>query len=328
MEPVVSLKPLFLVFVYRFVVHTDKIAKGELLAGSVGMGSFLLGYGINVFLLRPIYGFASYQGILFTDVGDGSFFQNLEAGIGNFLKALGYAAEYPVLSLHGIVNFIVLCLIAATGYLLINTAGHEEKGGNGVYIQFFVLSIVFNILFYGFTDDRMFIPRYVIPAITGGIPALVICFDQEKDRIKKYACLLIIVCFFVVGCMRTYYSLTVNDYNEDRYASIAFLQKEGLKFGYATSWNAGIIMELTNGEIEMVNMHDIESGTPALQTCPKKWFTGEPVDNPFLLLSQEEYQRYQNSPVVSQGTLVYEDEAFVILLYDDKLDICDYVLQE
>ena len=142
-------------------------------------------------------------------------------------------------------------------------------------------------MFYGFTENRLLITRYVIPVISGVIPALAICFAQEKDNLKRRQSFLVVASFLVCGGLRNYYSLAVNDYNEDRYASIAFLKDNNLNFGYATSWNAGVVMELTDGEIEVVNMHDIEKQRPQLQTCPKRWFTEEYDGTPFLLLTRK-----------------------------------------
>ena len=70
----------------------------------------------------------------------------------------------------------------------------------------------------------------MIPTISGVIPALAICFAQEKDNLKRRLSFLVVALFFVVGGLRNYYSLAVNDYNEDRYASIAFLKDNNLNF--------------------------------------------------------------------------------------------------
>lgn len=322
----VILGPLCLVGIYRLILNTDKKVENEMLIWIVSIISFVTGFGINVFVFMPKYGFNSHNGLAFADLGDGILLKNMEECLSMFLKALGYAPA-SVFSLHGIIDMAVLCLAVSAVYMVGNNMNCETEGvSEGLLKQFLVCSVLFNLVFYGITDGRMLIPRYVIHVNSILIPVLIICVYQERDKIKKYVYILVISCFFGIGALRTYYSLAINDYNADRYASIRFLQENHLEFGYATPWNAGVIMELTDGEIEVVNMEDFEHGIPDGVTCPRRWFTESYKDPVFLLLSAEEFDSCQGSDILSIGDLAYEDENFKILIYQSAGDICKYSL--
>lgn len=331
--------PFCLLYVCRFAFEMRKTLKKEWLFVSMAFGAFMLGFIVNWMILRPRYGFSSYEGIRFADLETGEFIQEMAACVGVMLQALGYAAA-PVLSLQGIINAVILCFVAAMIYLMVwngQRRVEEQTGGDTKETfapcflkQFFWISLLFNVLFYGLTDNRMMIHRYMIPVIYMMIPAIFICLDQERERVRKLGCLAVTLFFFAVCGLRTFYSLVANDINENRYAVIQFLQQSDLHFGYAMPWNAGVVTELTDGDIEIVNMRDIENGVPALETCPKKWFYEDYTftGRPFLLLTREEYEIYRFADVVSKGELVYEDDYYVILLYDSRDEICTYKITE
>lgn len=320
--------PLCLLCVYRFATRQYGVFGKEGYTVAAAVGSFLVGFCVNRFIFLPGYGFNSYDGVLFADLESGGFIGEMAACLGVTLQALGYAVA-PVLSLQGILNAVILGFTAVVVWLAVwnSRAGTKEYVcETGFLKQFFWISLLFNILFYGLTDSRMMIPRYLIPALYMLFPVIAIYLDQEKDRARKLGGLAVVLLFFLVGGLRTFYSLAANDINAHRYPSIQFLQQSDLHFGYATPWNAGVVTELTDGDIEIVNMRDIENGVPALETCPKKWFYEDYTftGRPFLLLAREEYEIYRFADVVSKGELVYEDDYYVILLYDSRDEICGY----
>lgn len=331
--------PFCLLYVWRFAFGLRKTSKKEWLFVAAALGGFLLGFMANRMALMPKYGFSSYDGIRFADLGTGEFIQEMAACVGVVLQALGYAAA-PVLSLQGIVNAVILSFAVVMIYWMARNGRAEHEGQADVAAQevfaacilkqFFWISILFNVLFYGLTDNRMMIHRYLIPAVYMMFPAIAICLDQERERARKYFCLAVILSFFAVCGLRTLYSLAANDINAERYASIRFLQQSDLHFGFASPWNAGVVTELTDGDIEIVNMRDIENGVPALETCPKKWFYEDYsfAGRPFLLLAREEYEAFRWAEVVSKGELAYEDDCYVVLLYNDRDEICTYKITE
>lgn len=316
--------PLCLTGLYRSVFRMKSTIKNELYVWIVFMVSFTAGIAVNMCWLMDRYGFSSHGTLSFAEIGSGILLENIERCLGAFLGSMGYAAA-PVFTLHGIIDMAVLCFAVYAVYMVIRNLRYEKESFSEEFLkQFLICSILFNFLFYGITDNRMLIPRYVIHINSLLIPVLLICLYQEKNKTKKYILMIVMIGFFGIGAARTYYSLAMNDYNENRYASINFLKENHLEFGYATPWNAGVITELTDGEIEVVNMGDIVEGVPKLETCPKRWFT-EPYEKPcFLLLSRKEYSEYSGSGKLSNGELAYEDENFIIFVYQDAEDICSF----
>ena len=78
----------------------------------------------------------------------------------------------------------------------------------------------------------------------------------------------------------------------------AFLQESGLTFGYATFWNANVITELTNGEVEAVGISIAQNekgqGVPRVS----EWLEAQenrrmerPDERVFMLLTEAESER-------------------------------------
>ena len=178
--------PLCLIGFYRLAVRTKKGAEKEIYVWIASGISFMIGLGVNLLIFMPKYGFNSQNGLSFADIGNGILTENLEACLRAFLGALGFAPA-SVFSLHGIINMVVLFFAVAAVYMV----GRNLRSGRDdfleeILVQFLAGSLVFNFLFYGFTDGRMLIPRYVIHVNSILIPVLVICMYRENCRIKKY----------------------------------------------------------------------------------------------------------------------------------------------
>ena len=75
----------------------------------------------------------------------------------------------------------------------------------------------------------------------------------------------------------------------------AFLQESGLTFGYATFWNANVITELTNGEVEAVGISIAQNEKGQGVPHVSEWLEAQenrrmerPDERVFMLLTEAE----------------------------------------
>ena len=96
-----------------------------------------------------------------------------------------------------------------------------------------------------------------------------------------------------------------------------FLQEQTYDFGYATYWNANILTELTDGYVEVANVHEVADMSMFYWSSPKMYYEKDYHDGKtFLLLTTEEAAMYKEADPVRGGKKVYEDDGYVVYHYD------------
>ena len=104
-----------------------------------------------------------------------------------------------------------------------------------------------------------------------------------------------------------------------------FLAENGYHFGYATYNNANIITELTNGQVEIANIWDPENLNDFKWSSPMKYYEADYHEGSvFLLLTQQEASACQNAASVQNGQVIYEDDSYLVLLYDSAAVLKSY----
>lgn len=159
--------------------------------------------------------------------------------------------------------------------------------------------------------------RYLLPAVLLTIVVVLsLEFDFRRSPVFDAIRLLVIVGFLSnVFVVNTSYWATyhVSEAHQDDYQNYdkpfelaQFLQEQGLKYGYATFWNASVITVLTD-ERTVVNQIYLRDGVP----LPLKWQSTERAFQPsnyqgesFLLLSDGEAKAVNWSFLASQYGLV------------------------
>lgn len=112
-------------------------------------------------------------------------------------------------------------------------------------------------------------------------------------------------------------------------ASAAWLEQEGYTLGYSSFWNANVLTELSDGQIEMVPL-DGRAGRCA-RPVSVAGEAGQPVPGRgtgtgILLLYVHEKDRYEN--LTAGRTPVYEDDNYYIYSYETAGEFLTLLNQE
>lgn len=147
---------------------------------------------------------------------------------------------------------------------------------------------------------------------------------MEKADLRRLGFLFAAAC--VIVCM-TYTGIVVakdrEAYRNNVYYGLSeYLQENGLSYGYATFWNAGVITLMSDSNVKVRNV-EIEAGLEKYDyQSDKAWYENQPgQENYFLLLSKREFTQLASSGDVRfqnyYDSLEYGD--YYILIYDHNL---------
>ena len=172
--------------------------------------------------------------------------------------------------------------------------------------------------------------RYYALSLMMFVPLLIV-FYQEADLSKGVKQLFLTataVLLCVLG-VAEYHSCLTSELNEGRMASVAWLEQEGYTLGYSSFWNANVLTELSDGQIEMVPLTEGRDGAPGLYPWLVKLdnlFPDEERGPVFLLLYVHETDRYEN--LTAGRTPVYEDDNYYIYSYETAGEFLTLLNQE
>ena len=334
----VYLGPLLVaIFLLYFSLEKDKKTKFYTRKLAYSVAVLLVSVIVGIFLHRyfisnvnNISGAANARWLTIEDAGKNAtlFFKSFIALFGGLpspgLQIISLAGIYESCRLISAICLLVLIPISIKNALL-------GQAGARLFIAAYALSSFLVIIFFQIfsTIPDMNNPiqsgRYLIPPL---LLSIYLVFDSKFDNYQTYKLYsftrLFVVVFLVTSAYSTYLKSNLNSgYEWDRPAFsysnpldgvMDFIEKNDLKYGYATYWNAGAISALSNERV-LIRQIQIDRGLPIPMRHlgsedwyrPTKW-TGRS----FLLLNKSESEsinwsllsEYELSP---DATLHYED---------------------
>lgn len=281
----------------------------------LGAAGSVVGYGINVLYVSRNYVFQTYDATNFIAVYQGVFFERLQNALGSLLMLFGYIPDRGVISLRGVVTLAAFAMIFVFAFVCVKA--YKGTFGQRQFVSLFLtVSFVLNVFVFVFTTSTM-VPRYYLTIFIFVLPLLCFYMEQEELFFDKAVVTLLLAGCLLLATGKTVLSYMTIDKNADKRAVAAFLQKEDYDFGYATYWNANIITELTDGKVEVANLLDPESLEYFKWSSPMKYYEdGYAEGEVFLLLTEEELAEAADCAAVQKGTVVYEDGAYTVLVYE------------
>ena len=147
--------------------------------------------------------------------------------------------------------------------------------------------------------EGLYLNRYWIPLMTLGAPVMAACLTGETNAPLRRGCALLFAgVVLTASAMQITSTMKHPEITDVQRERAAFLQESGLTFGYATFWNANVITELTNGEVEAVGISIAQNekgqGVPRVS----EWLEAQenrrmerPDERVFMLLTEAESER-------------------------------------
>ena len=195
--------------------------------------------------------------------------------------------------------------------------GHRIRLAHGrLTLWFFVTAFVLNTFVFLFTTSTI-VARYYITVFLFVLPLLCVYYEYEKLPLDRLLLTLLLCGALGLTTAKCVYSFIDKDKNEDKRPVAAYLKEQGYTFGYASYWNGNIITELTDGQVEIANIHEIDKMDMFTWSSPVRYYQeGYHDGKTFILLTAQEAAVYAQVPVIAAGEVVYDQQGYVVLHYD------------
>ncbi len=298
-----------------------------------------IGYVGNVAVLGKKFRFQMYEVTNFIKVFQGVLLERIQDTLGNLLQLFGYIEEKGFLSVRGLISMLAFGFLAGIVFLTVRCAsllagewkkleaeeirdGQRECLAHSRFILwFFVTAFVLNTFVFLFTNGTI-VARYYITVFLFVLPLLCIYYTHEKMPFDRLMLAILLCGALALTTAKCVYSFIDKDKNTDQRVVAAYLEEQGYTFGYASYWNGNIMTELTDGAVEIANIHDIEKMDMFKWSSPMRYYQeGYHSGKTFILLTEEEAAEYAEVPVIASGKAVYAQQGYVVLHYDSAEEL-------
>ena len=202
-----------------------------------------------------LYDAARYGGVRLASFLDADMPGTIQQALGGLARLMGYSEGSVLLSVHGLASVGALLLPAAAAILMGRALKAARRDGNNVLrvgVLTLAMSAAITALSFVLLED-LYLNRYWIPLMTLGAPVMAACLSRENNAPLRNVCVLLFAGVVVVSsAMQIAGSMKNPEITSVQRERAAYLQNNGLTFGYATFWNANVVTELTDGDVEAV----------------------------------------------------------------------------
>ena len=280
------------------------------------------GYAVNVFYLHQRYKFQKWDDLRI----DTSQIERLKDIIGFSFAAFGLENVGTSLLIQlvssvvsiGWVSLTVLCI--AGGFTSKASARYRRLASCtlAAYAAYIVLYCVTNM---------NLIVRYSLPTNVLTIPLIAVAFQElrgDAERKQKFlgGWVVLVVAWSLFVLLR----VGSVDKNAGLRAVSEELVNDGYANGYATFWNANVLTELSDAELEVWCWCDYgggwqKHGVDVDKMYPWLQLTSHDTERPggkvFVLFSQEEFEDNPWKQNLQPEDVIYESEEYVVMGYPD-----------
>ena len=290
-----------------------------LTVSATGVFCCVIGYGVNVLYVSRTYSFQTYESTNFIDVYQGVFLERVQDAFGALLMLFGYIPGKSVLSLRGIISMIAFLLLIFSGYLAWKVR-KEQQPQKRFFVLLFYSSFLLNSFVFIFTNSTL-VPRYYITTAILLIPLTVFYLEEEKRVFDRYAVSFLLCFCLLLATAKTGLSMMTADKNAEKKVVAQKLEECGYTFGYATYWNANIVQELSNGALELANLHLEEDHTLSLfcWSSMRRYYEPDyPAGKVFLLLTEKEEKILKENEGFPTGGADFRQGGYAVYCFEQN----------
>lgn len=321
---------LFLCFLYskphpNLTLPGWDVSERRLLIGSTAATmATMAGWLVNTRIFRYIYHYTSQEGVHFSAF-DGARLESLFFG---WLESFGFRTGEYVTSpqiLYNAFCFLALAVILCAYISLALNPQRYTLAERIFYLLSFFAFLAYEGL-YLFTD-MVYYTRYNIPVVVLMMPVAVdYLYRLPRCRLWRGALLGGMAALFL-WCGNDYYTdLWPKNMTASQEAAVTALRVAGYTEGYATFWNANVMVEISNGAFDIrvwkggEDVTDPDNLFPWLQEADH--FSTIPEGPVFLFFNKREAEYETPSLLLDQGIVEYEDENYIALGYPSYDAMC------
>ncbi len=323
--PACLFAPLFLALLWDLLLEgmEDKAdpffgIRGKLLQTGILTGFAGIGFLIHKMYLAKHYSFDQTP-VTFVPISEVT--DRALNSVKLMLEFFGYRDGLSMMSPLGLMNVVKCGFFLCFVYVIIKLYQRRRElldRRERVFLYYFIFLFLINLYMLIFTTVLMQY-RYWIPVFIVGIYLVGLYLDRARPE-KAVQKNLLVICLCLAAFSSLYGELWQDVKFDDcakREGYMAFLEKEGYTFGYATFWNGPVTEYLSNGKIHVGNLGP--ENHPYEWLTPKEYYRkGYHTGKTFLLLARTEEAGMLNGDftVMEDGKCVYQDEYYAV--YEGK----------
>lgn len=272
-----------------------------------------LGYLVNAFYLSRQYSFSLYEPLQFINF---SWSRMFDTCLDGWMHLFGY--RYGTLVFHfstllhnaGFIFTVALLIIVLICILKENIFQMTDR----LIVLFFVIGIGVLGCVFGFTN-QFYVTRYLVPIFIIFYLLIAIWVNKSEYKIKKiFMGVLFLLYLFCLMDINSFPKLSEKNLELMEISSIA--ENQGYKSGYSTFWNSNVIVEFTNGDIEMwildLHEHPLSELKISESLQYKNHLTVVPRGKLFLLIDKNG----ETAVLLKNAIVLYESDKYILYGFD------------
>lgn len=334
--------PVFLSSILKIIIENQKsgislfnissIKKPGLVIPFFGFTACFSGVIINSRVLSRIISVGSSNDLFISLLDDSGIINMIDTLIIGFLRLFGYNDFVSLNTLSGFASIasiiilaalVIICIIIVKNY-------HLFPDKSQYFILLFLMSFFTNTFIFIFIAGT-YVPRFYMPVLILLTPYIALFLDEKqlfKYDFNKLTAIFLVIAMNISG-IAACVSCASHDQNAPFKEVVNFLEENHLSFGLTTFWNTGVVNELSNGRIECVNIRDSDINQIFPWLTFKKYLDSETWENInnsqiFILLDSDIYDDFRQNPMILDGSLIYDENGYLILVYDKEYFIQTY----
>ena len=324
--------PLFLVLIFPEIRKylngsDDKVSPKKIRFAVISFVCSLMGLVFYVFVLTKIITVQKFDHFFFFPFDNETMIFNLNAVIDN----LGYTPG-PLMTSAILKNIGFGAAVLLTGFSLFHIPRKKEGDDSRILSYLFICSLSIFVLVQIFIMKDT-VERYISPIIILLVPLCTNNICKAEYKRKNYITIAsaALVLLKIAGEVTFYYDYRELDCTRPYREIAQYLQENDIGYGYSTFWNANIITELTDGEVEMyhweapelMDVSDPSSLRPWLQD--KSHFDGFPEGKVAVILFEDELPSSILSHAIGQKQPALITDNIYLYVFDSNDELIDYM---
>ncbi|MDD6571935.1 MAG: hypothetical protein PUF12_06025 [Thermoflexaceae bacterium] len=328
--------PVVLAFLLKIVIENqesgislfraDTYKKPAVYIPLLGFVICLAGVLVNSQILTKFISVGSTNDLLMNQFNGMGILGKLDTLIIDILRLFGYYDFTTLTTLSGFASIAaVVILVALVMIVIVLLRNYKSFSDSCRYcIVLFLMSFFTNTFIFVFIAGT-YVPRFYMPSLVLLAPCIAMFLNEKKlmsHDFNKLVAILLMIAMNISGISLCYTWAKV-DLNAPFKEVVNYLEENDLTFGLTTFWNTGVVNELSDGRVECVNIRDEDITQINPWLTFKKYLRSEnwknvSSDSIFILLDGGQYENFAEHPMIQAGTQVYDQNGYVIVVYDKE----------
>lgn len=285
----------------------------------------IIGYLINVKVFASWFHFMVWQDmkyVSFDPVRLKDIFNDFLVSFGYFQGSLNLRSTFS--------NAVCAILVILTIYSVVYGISYMGKvsAEYTILASFYLCNLAIFVIMYTMTD-MMYRQRYIYPISVFAFPLIAVAlYETDFGKAPRHTKTVFGVLCFSTVILRSVFmlsDLSTVDKTRDLRQVCEYLSEAGYTNGYASFWNANILTELSDGEIDVwawpapslegVNTSSVNDITKWLQKT--EHFAHLPKGKVFLLYADAEVKHYARNEYLPDSAILYHTDAYTIYGFED-----------